>query len=292
MKRFVLCIAAQMGLIGMIGLASSVRAGSVAYAINPTTLYTIDLTTVTKTMIGPTGVSSMEDLAISLKGDAFVTDSHGILYSLNLTTGKASRIGDTGLGDVEALSFRGSTLLGANFHDPTTFYSINVTNAQATPLVTTNPAEGPIRALALENSTTALCVSDASGLQVLTSTDLETGATSTLGPLHSSSIIAAMAFAPDGILYALDASGDEYIVNPTDGALTLRGTIDPPWVGLAFAVPEPSSVVHAGLGVLILAVWVGADVSDIAGGEVAAIGPEAKQRVRCYAGGEYSDMSR
>ena len=111
--------------------------------------------------------------------------------------------------------------------------------------------------MAMENSTTALCVSDASGLQVLTSIGLETGATSTLGTLHSSSIIAAMAFAPDGTLNVFDVSGDYYNVNPTDGALTYRGNIGlENVVGMAFAVPEPSSVVHAGLGVLILAVWV------------------------------------
>jgi hypothetical protein len=256
MKRFVHCIVCQMGLIGMIGLASPVRAGNVAYVIDTTTLYSLDLTAVSVTEIAKTGVTSMEDMAISPTGKAYVTDSHGILYSLSLATGMASRIGDTGLGDIEAITFRGSTLVGANFHDPTTFYSIDVTDAQATPLVTTTPAEGPVRAMALENGNTALCVADASGHQVLTSTNLETGATSTLGTLDSPSIIAAMAFAPDGTLYALDVSGDEYTVNPTDGALTLKGTIDPPYVGMAFAVPEPTSVVHAGFGVLILAVWV------------------------------------
>jgi hypothetical protein len=163
----------------------------------------------------------MEDLAISPGGQLFGTNFSGILYSISPTTGEATRIGDTGLGDIEALAFSGSTLLGANFHDPTTFYSINTTDASVTPLVTTNPAAGPIRAMAAENGTTVLSVSDTPIFQTLLSTDLNTGATSALGTLGSSSLIPAMGFGLDESFYALDLSGNEYSIDRTNARLTL-----------------------------------------------------------------------
>ena len=161
-----------------------------------------------------------------------------------------------------------TNVLVANRHmviDPTTFYSINTANATVTPLVTTNPAEGPTRAMAVENSTTVLSVTDTPSFQTLLSTNLETGATSALGTLRpSSSVFAALAFGPDGRLYGIDVSGDVDTINPTNGVLTFVGNLEAaPAAGIIIdvvgltisSVPEPSSWVSAAIGILVLAVY-------------------------------------
>jgi hypothetical protein len=263
MKRFVLCIAALVGLIDVIGLACPAQAGDiVGLAIDSqSTLFKVDLTTATASVIGPTGVGHIEGLAISPDGKVLGTDSRGELYSINSTTGSATFIGKTHLGDVEGLGFRGPTLLGVNFGDPTRVYAIDPTNAHVTPLVTTNPAAGPARAMALENDTTALLVSDTPRFQTLLSLDLETGATSALDTLHpTASVLAAMAFGPDRKLYGIDAIGDEYMISPSNGALTLMGNIEAATSPGQFTdmaimiVPEPQSWVILTIGMSIAAV--------------------------------------
>ena len=202
----------------------------------------------------------MEGLALSPTGALFGTDNQGHLYNLSTSTGSATLIGDTHLGDIEGLSFSGTTLVGTNFHNPTTFYSIDTTSASVTALVTTSPAEGPFRDMSVENSTTALAVSDTPSFQTLISTDLGTGATSSLGSLGSS-FFAAIDFGPGGTLYGLDGSGNEYLINPTNAALDLVGHVSTaggsaPWTGLAIqSVPEPSTWISASIGLLVVTVW-------------------------------------
>ena len=101
----------------------------------------IDLTTATMTRIGSTG-AFLEGLAATSGGALFGTDDNGILYSVNPTTAVATAIGDTHLGDVEGLVFNVSTLLGSNFTNPTSVYTIDTATAASTLLVTTNPGEG------------------------------------------------------------------------------------------------------------------------------------------------------
>lgn len=259
MRRFVDFAVVLSSLLGLAGLASPAQADVIGFAVDFNTLYSVDLTTATAIPIGSTGVpvsvlGGLEGLAISPSGALFGTDVRGFLYSISTTTGLATPIGDTRLGNIEGLDFNGSTLLGTNFNNPTTFYAINTNNAAVTPLVTTNPAQGVMRAMAVQDPTTALSISDSPTFWSLISTDLTSGATTVLGTITP--FFGGMDFGPDGVLYGLTSNpaGNEYLINPSNGALSLVGnTGNQIWLGLAISpIPEPPAIVGAGLGGLTL----------------------------------------
>jgi hypothetical protein len=220
----------------------SLRADIMAYAVdNDENLYSVDLSTATATLIGSTG-EFLEGIAISPGGTLFATDGFGNLYTLNSATGAATLVGSTGLGDVEGLAFDGNTLLATNFNNPTTIYSINTTNANATSVVTAST--GVVRAMSLLDSNDVY-VSATPVFQNLETINLTTGGVTDIGVLADSSLIAALAY--NGVLYGLDVSGNEYTINPTNAALTLVGNagghayLDATLAPVA-AVPEPASI--------------------------------------------------
>jgi hypothetical protein len=111
--------------------------------------------------------------------------------------------------------------------------------------------------MTLEDSTTALVVSQTLNGQSLSSLNLEPGATSSLVKLNSKSLIAAVAFDPSTkTLWELDLSGNIGTVNPANGAITQRGnTGDHFWTdAVSKSVPEPSTWVSSSIALLILAV--------------------------------------
>ncbi len=231
--------------------------GIVGYGVdNNDDLYSINLGTATATLIGSTG-AFLEGIAFSPGGTLYGTDASGNLYTINPSTGASTLIGNTGLGDVEGLIFSGNTLLGTNFTNPTTIYSINTSTAGVTPLVTTDPGEGVTRALTLENSNTALIASDSPTFQTLISVNLTTGATTVLGSLGSNGIY-GMDFG-NSVLYGLGQQGAVYTIDPTTGATTLVGSTGSQfWLDLAITnsatVPEPSTFVLAVSAVLLVGV--------------------------------------
>src|SRR5690242_17514299 len=138
-------------------LAFSVKgaaADQFGFAVDNTeSLFSVDLTTATATRIGFTG-QFLQGLAVSPQGALFGTDFVGNLFSVSKTTGAATLIGSTGLGDIEGLSFNGTTLIGTNFSNlggPTTVSAINTTTA--VPTTITSFSQGPVRAMAVVNST-------------------------------------------------------------------------------------------------------------------------------------------
>jgi len=253
-------------------LALSVRsaaADQVGFAVdNTTNLFSVDLTTATATPIGFTG-QFLQGLAFSPQGSLFGTDYLGGLYSVSTTTGAATFIGSTGLGDVEGLTFRGTTLIGTNFSNtggPTTVYAIDTTTAAPTPI--TSFSQGPVRAMALLNPNTIDVASDTPGPQSLVQVNLMTNQVTDLGllPGTGAALIAALTFGTDGLLYALDPLGNEFIIS-SNGAGTLVGntggqywldlTIDPPG-DPPDPVPEPNGIallLTAALGVISVRAW-------------------------------------
>ena len=257
-------------------LALSVRSAAAdqfGFAVdNTTNLFSVDLTTATATPIGFTG-QFLQGLAVSPTGSLFGTDFVGNLFSVSKTTGAATLIGNTGLGDIEGLTFRGATLIGTNFSNlggPTTVSAIDTTTALPTTI--TSFSQGPVRAMALVNPNTVDVASDSPVSQSLVQVNLLTNSVTNLGQLPSnglavtgSDLVSALNFGTDGVLYALDALGNEFMiasngagipVGNTGGQFWLDLAVDPP--GDPIGVPEPNSMallLMAVLGLVSVRAW-------------------------------------
>jgi len=238
--------AANVARGDVIGLASEVGGN----------LDRIDLTTGTLSVVGNTGVRLMEGLALNSAGALYGTDDAGVLRAINTATAATTTIGVTGLGNIEGLSFRGNTLIGTDFNNSTSFYTIDTGTAAVTRLVTSSYGGGVSRALTLVDATTAETLVGTSSGQALATTNLSTGATTLSGTLTTKSLTPALARTADGTLYALDLGGNEYTLAPS-GAATLianfgsRQFLDLTLVPQTAAVPEPSTLALAGLAGLL-----------------------------------------
>ena len=248
----------------------SAAADQVGFAVDATgNLSSVDLTTATATPIGPTG-QFLQGLAISPTGSLFATDFLGNLFSVSKTTGTATLIGSTGLGDVEGLAFNGTTLIGTNFSNlggPTTVSAINTSTAAPTTIASFS--QGPARAMAVVNPTTIDVASDSPVSQSLVQVNLLTGTNTSLGQLPSmgAALIAALNFGTDGVLYALDPFGNEFMIASNGAGIPIGNTGGQDWLDLTMAsavldgpaaVPEPSSIallLVAGLGLISVRAW-------------------------------------
>ena len=251
----------------------SAAADQLGFAVdNTNSLFSVDLTTATATPIGPTG-QFLQGLAVSPGGSLFGTDYLGNLFSVSKTTGAATLIGSTGLGDIEGLSFRGTTLIGTNFSNlggPTTVSAIDTTTALPTTI--TSFSQGPVRAMAVVNQNTIDVASDSPVSQSLVQVNLLTGLNTSLGQLPSTgaALIAALNFGTDGVLYALDPLGNEFMIASNGAGIPVGNTGGQYWLDLTMAstildppgdpngVPEPNSMallLTAALGLIGLRVW-------------------------------------
>ena len=210
-----LAIAMSLVAVSLHFSVRSAAADQLGFAVDSTeNLFSVDLTTATATRIGFTG-QFLQGLAVSPQGALFGTDFVGNLFSVSKTTGAATFIGTTGLGDIEGLSFNGTTLIGTNFSNlggPTTVSAINTTTA--VPTTITSFSQGPVRAMAVVNPNTIDVASDSPIFQSLVHVNLLTGTNTSLGQLPSmgAALIAALNFGTDGVLYALDPLGSEFMI--------------------------------------------------------------------------------
>jgi hypothetical protein len=122
--------------------------------------------------------------------------------------------------------------------------------------------------MAVVNPNTIDVASDSPVSQSLVQVNLLTGTNTSLGQLPSTgaALIAALNFGTDGVLYALDPLGNEFIIS-SNGAGTLVGnTGGQYWLDLTMAstvldppgVPEPSSMallLTAALGLISVRAW-------------------------------------
>jgi len=189
-------------------------------------LYRVDLDNASATLVGITGVF-LEGLGLSPDGRLFGTDTGGNLYQLNTTSGAATLVGSTNCScDIEGLHFFGSMLVGVGLTTaPPAFLSINTQTGASTTLVTANSSTGPVRAMTANDPNHAL-LSTANGAfqHALYSVDLVTGDATFIGvPQVGTTFLAAMDFNRAGTLYALDANGNEWTVDPCTAAVTLVG---------------------------------------------------------------------
>jgi hypothetical protein len=274
-----------MRLSTKLAIALSVAAGILDFSVrnaaadqlgfavdNTENLFSVDLTTATATLVGNTG-QFLQGLAVSPQGSLFGTDFLGNLYSVSKTSGATTLIGSTGLGDIEGLTFRGTTLIGTNFSNlggPTTVSAIDTTTAAATTI--TSFSQGPARAMALVNPNTIDIASDSPVSQSLVQVNLLNGTNMNLGQLPSTgaALIAALNFGTDGVLYALDPFGNEFMIASNGAGIPVGNTGGQYWLDLTMAstvldppgdpngVPEPNSMallLTAGLGLISLRAW-------------------------------------
>jgi len=225
-----------------------------SYAVNTDDdLFSVDVSTGTKTLVGNTGVVFLQGLALSPGGVLFGTDSDGNLYRINTTTAAATLVGNTGLGNIEGLDFKGTTLLATDFNTTPTVYSLDTSTAAPTSVVTANTATGLLRTMAVLDANTILARGDGPPNNTLYSINLSTGAVTTIGTLGVfGDQFAAMDFLSDGLLYGLDTEGSVWRIDPATAGVTLLGnTGDDFWLDMTEGpggtpVAEPTTLVLLG----------------------------------------------
>lgn len=240
----------------VIGLCFAVQARALPLAFGIATdnnLYSIDLGSGAATVIGSSGF--LEGLAVSPTGDLYGTDTSGNLYNIDSSNGSATLIGSTGRGNIEGLDFNGNVLFGATFSSSPTIFSIDLTTASATDIVTaTSAGAGVVRAMATLDANTMLLSMNDSNNGFLQSLDLTTGALSSIGFLtNESQSPLGLDFASDGNLYGAWSTGEIFEIDPSDASTTLVGDSgDQFWLAMAaqgvVRVPEPTSFLLLVLG--------------------------------------------
>ena len=122
--------------------------------------------------------------------------------------------------------------------------------------------------MALLNTNTIDVASDSPVSQSLVSVNLLTGSNTNLGQLPASgaALIAALNFGSDGVLYALDPLGNEFMIASNGAGIPVGNTGGQDWLDLSSlststpptAVPEPSSMallLMAALGLISVRAW-------------------------------------
>jgi len=249
-------------LLALASFARPVQAAPTGFAVDPTSLYSVDFGTASATLIGVLGTRDAPlALAISSTGELYATDSSGNFYSVNPLTGAATFVADTGRGNIEALDFNGSTLLGVDFSGTPTVFSINLLTGATTNVVTATSFTGVARAAALLDSNTLLLRTDGPTDETLRTLNLTTGATSVIGTINSTTIVAGLDFFSDGNLYGLNIAGNFLRIDPATASTTLLGDTNQFWLGLAAVgpaapggvIPEPGTLALVATGLLPLA---------------------------------------
>jgi hypothetical protein len=253
-------------------------AGSVLYVSDPETqqLYVLSPTDASSaSLVGNFGAGGlMVSLAYDVRNDILYgnTINPNNLYKINRSTGAATLIGGFGLINMKTIVFDNltGTLYGSQGAGPSSsFYRIDTSTGFATLI-------GPIGVFG-DNSVSGLSFNPQSNVlygitggpypnSYLITINPSTGAgtlVAAVSPPPIGHAFRGISFDPDtGILYGMDSGGQAngtgpskglYTIDVATGTPTLRGLppINTP-TGIVFVVPEPSTIVLLGIGVLCL----------------------------------------
>jgi hypothetical protein len=275
-----------LGFAGVCIAGASASANVVFYGVNNTNLVRFDMTASSVSVVGPLGVSLMEDCDFDGAGTLWGMrqgNAGGFpptivcqSYTINTTTGAALLVNNFATASLQSLAFRASN---------STFYSVN-TLSSATPstsghLVTDNMVAGSVAtvagvptglpgsflvdALAFAPDGTLFGMKDTNPGGIfgsinyqLVRINLATGLGTVIGPVtgNSSNVFASLRFDPaTGTAYTVDANnGNVYTVNTTTGAGSLLfagGAAATGTRGLGY-VPAPGAATAVGMGALLV----------------------------------------
>lgn len=236
-----------------------------------TPIYTIDTATGVQTTLGNSGFSNVQSLAFSPTGVLYATTFGGggsnmNLLTINQTTGAGTIVapitptaGTNTLNAATGLAFTSTGnayLVGRDFNQTGSLYTLNTTTGAVTSLGSTNAVQTQDMAIAPNGNAFAVNIGSAGVAGSLTtrgvrSLDLTTGNTTFLGQPVGGSLVnlTSMTFGPDGTLW-IGGAGNLYTADTTTGALTLQRSGLATYHGLAnFApVPVPAAVWLFGSG--------------------------------------------
>ena len=244
-------IAFALACLGSI--ASTVAVASDLYATDANSLYTINQTTGAATLVGPTGVSSMQELASDTRPGSFrlfTSVGAGIgpssLYTLNPGTGQASLVGTFNLPAsswMNTLAFDSvlGTLYGTD--EFSRLYSINTSTAAVSLIGTVTPSFGSIQGLGSDVLGRLFGLTFTGNVVEINKANAQV----INGATHATAGLADLAGAPDGLpgllITASNFNDFFYGIDGTTGAvfpIAPYGGID--FGGLAFGpIPEPGS---------------------------------------------------
>ncbi len=258
----------SLALLG--GTVQSARAALLAVTFE-NKLISIDTTTGVGTLIGNLGVNALP-FGLGFRGDDLYSydQTQDLLIQIDPTTGAVIDDVDIGAGDLNgegALDFRSDGIgFLANANGTTgQLFSFDVTVPSSTPITGVGGLSPSMDGLAFDSADVLYGLSQSSsvlGNSSLYTINTTTGVTTLVGSLGLSGDynLGGLTFDSDGTLYAAvslsDASTPSYLykVDKSTGAATIVGN------GIGFngvsglaakqtPIPEPSSLVLAGLGV-------------------------------------------
>jgi hypothetical protein len=272
MTKRTLSLIACAGVLSLFTLAA--HAGPILYALDypqSATLYTVDQSTGTMTVVGPVGLDNVGDLTSDqiskLYGIQITTNS---LVTIDPTTGLGTlgpAITGTALNDAGAplpivsLAFNpftgvlyGNTSVGFGGATQDQLYSIDTSTGVATP-IGTSISENAVYALAFGQDSILYGVDGSNNLDQISTT---TGIGIVVAPTGLTSVFDIASRPGDGTMFAASSGTTSiYTLDLGTGTSTLVGPngFSTNVVGLAFLdapVPEPSSIALLATGLVFL----------------------------------------
>jgi hypothetical protein len=234
--------------------ANSAVAGPEAYVISEGVSFisgqfgTMDLGTGAFTAIGPVNPAGYNGVA-TFGQIVYALDGNNNLDTINPTTGIPTVIGNTGFTAYTFAGNQSGALFGTDVNN--NLWSINPTTGAGTflgpsGLAPLNPGGGFTNSLSVNGGTALYTFQNSTVAPALYDINTTTGAGTVVGPTGSNIVGSGYV---GGTLYGFTAFGPEsiYTINTATGAATLSLNINQSIFGAATTVPEPSSIVLAGI---------------------------------------------